>query len=79
MAASVISADGKEGFYQRCGFDVGPVGWSGEGGEGNPLKDVPGGYVFVRENRGVREGEMKEREGTRRLGVGFGGQEVEFM
>ncbi|RMZ77721.1 hypothetical protein DV738_g4218, partial [Chaetothyriales sp. CBS 135597] len=39
IACSVISADGKENFYQRCGFDVGPVGRSGEG-EGNPLDKI---------------------------------------
>ena len=48
ISASVIAADGKERFYQRCGFDVGPVGRSGMG-EGNPLADVPGGLIFFRE------------------------------
>jgi GNAT superfamily N-acetyltransferase len=47
ISASVISADGKEGFYLRSGFDVGPVGRSGEG-EGNPLWHIPGGLVFFR-------------------------------
>lgn len=48
ISASVISADGKEGFYRKCGFDVGPVGRSGEGA-GNPLWAVPGGLVFFRQ------------------------------
>jgi GNAT superfamily N-acetyltransferase len=50
ISASVISADGKEGFYRKCGFDVGPVGRSGEG-EGNPLWRIPGGLVFFRSPR----------------------------
>jgi GNAT superfamily N-acetyltransferase len=52
IACSVIAADGKEKFYQACGFDVGPVGRSGEG-DGNPLREVPGGLVFFREKEGV--------------------------
>jgi GNAT superfamily N-acetyltransferase len=51
VSASVIAADGKERFYQLCGFDVGPVGRSGEG-ENNPLADVPGGLVFFRDAKG---------------------------
>ncbi len=54
IACSVIAADGKEQFYQRCGFDVGPVGWSGEG-EDNPLSEVPGGLIFFRERKSVRD------------------------
>ena len=52
ICASVISADGKEGFYQKCGFETGPVGRSGEG-EGNPLWSVPGGLVFFRDAPGA--------------------------
>ncbi|EXJ73241.1 uncharacterized protein A1O5_03001 [Cladophialophora psammophila CBS 110553] len=52
VACSVIAADGKEKFYQACGFDVGPVGRSGEG-EGNPLKEVPGGLVFFKDKEGL--------------------------
>ncbi|OAP58666.1 hypothetical protein AYL99_07756 [Fonsecaea erecta] len=52
IACSVIAADGKERFYQACGFDIGPVGRSGEG-EGNPLRDVPGGLVFFKDKEGV--------------------------
>lgn len=53
VSASVIAADGKERFYQRCGFDPEPVGKSGEG-EGNPLSEVPGGLIFFREARGKK-------------------------
>ena len=52
IACSVIAADGKERFYQACGFDVGPVGRGGEGA-GNPLKEVPGGLVFFKEKQGL--------------------------
>ncbi|KAK5313650.1 hypothetical protein LTR93_010828 [Exophiala xenobiotica] len=52
IACSVIAADGKERFYQTCGFNIGPVGRAGEG-EGNPLKDVAGGLVFFRDKEGV--------------------------
>jgi GNAT superfamily N-acetyltransferase len=76
ICCSVISAEGKERFYQRCGFDVGPIGWSGEG-EGNPLVTVPGGLVFVREARDVREGLIK-RPPTQRTGKIYGGVEVDF-
>jgi GNAT superfamily N-acetyltransferase len=51
VSASVIAADGKESFYQRCGFDVGPIGRSGEG-QGNPLSEVPGGLIFFKEAGG---------------------------
>jgi GNAT superfamily N-acetyltransferase len=47
VCASVIGADGKERFYQRCGFDR-EYGRSGQG-EGNPLADVPGGIIFFRD------------------------------
>ncbi len=47
VCASVISAEGKENFYQRCGFDV-QEHWGGQG-EGNPMKDLPGGLIFWRE------------------------------
>jgi GNAT superfamily N-acetyltransferase len=58
VSASVVAADGKETFYQRCGFDATPVGRSGEG-PGNPLRDVPGGLIFFKDAAG---GESK-REG----------------
>ena len=47
VCASVISADGKERFYQRCGFDV-QEGRGGQG-EGNPLSEVAGGLIFWKE------------------------------
>jgi GNAT superfamily N-acetyltransferase len=77
VCASVISAEGKEKFYQRCGFDVGPVGWSGEGNL-NPLREVPGGLIFVREKRDIREGKV-QRGDTKRKGRVYGGGEVEFV
>lgn len=66
VAASVIAADGRERFYKKCGFDVGPVARSGEG-EGNPLREVPGGLVFFRDKEGVVVEEREEgcwMEGT---------------
>lgn len=54
VCASVISADGKEGFYRKCGFDV-QEGHGGQG-EGNPLKDVAGGLIFWKEAK-VRDGQ----------------------
>lgn len=50
VTASVVAADGKERFYERCGFDV-KVGMAGEG-EGNPLRDVPGGVIYF---KGIKE------------------------
>lgn len=47
VCASVLSADGKEEFYRKCGFDL-QEGRAGDG-EGNPLKDVAGGLVFWKE------------------------------
>lgn len=44
VCVSVISGDGKEGFYRHCGFDT-QDGWSGMG-EGNPLAIAPGGLMF---------------------------------
>jgi predicted N-acetyltransferase YhbS len=46
VSASVVAAEGKEMFYQRCGFDE-MVGRSGEG-EGNPLGEVPGGEIYFK-------------------------------
>ena len=77
VCCSVISALGRDRFYQACGFDVGPVGWSGEG-EDNPLAEVPGGLIYVREARRVRGGKV-EREETRRKGLCYGGKEIEFL
>ncbi len=47
VCASVISADGKERFYQKCGFDL-QEGRAGQGEE-NPLRDVAGGLIFWKE------------------------------
>lgn len=44
ICASVISAFGKDPFYQKCGFDV-QDGRAGDG-EGNPLADVAGGNMW---------------------------------
>lgn len=44
VCASVISAKGKDPFYQKCGFDV-QDGRAGEG-EGNPLAGVEGGNMW---------------------------------
>lgn len=44
VCASVISALGKDAFYQKCGFDV--QYWSAGMGEGNPLAGVEGGNVY---------------------------------
>ena len=55
LATSVVSAVTAEDFYRKCGFDVGPVGWSGEG-EGNPLANIPGGAILFRDAKHVREG-----------------------
>ncbi|ETN38034.1 uncharacterized protein HMPREF1541_07657 [Cyphellophora europaea CBS 101466] len=63
ISASVISADGKEGFYQKCGFETGPVGRSGEG-QGNPLFEVPGGLVFFHDAPG---GKLDPREQTKEV------------
>lgn len=41
VCASLISALGKDAFYQKCGFDV-QDGRAGDG-EGNPLANVGGG------------------------------------
>lgn len=44
VCASLVSAEGKDGFYQRCGFDV-QDGRAGDG-EGNPLAGVGGGNLW---------------------------------
>ena len=44
--ASVVSANTAERFYEKLGFE-----WEGQrasDGEGNPLKDVPGGRLYWR-------------------------------
>lgn len=49
VCASVISSDGKEAFYQKCGFEV-EDGHLGRG-EGNPMAGGEGGRMFWREAR----------------------------
>lgn len=44
ICASVISAWGKDAFYQKCGFNI-QDGRAGAG-EGNPLADVSGGNMW---------------------------------
>lgn len=60
IACSVISAEGKEAFYEKCGFDSGPVARSGEGGLDNPLREVEGGICFFKDKEGmvVRDREL---------------------
>jgi GNAT superfamily N-acetyltransferase len=49
VPASVVSAEGKEGFYLKCGFnDPGIIGNICEG-EGNPLKGVTGGAILFKD------------------------------
>jgi GNAT superfamily N-acetyltransferase len=52
IAASVVSAAGKERFYVACGFEevVGNV----THGEGNPLASVRGGDILFRDRKEVR-------------------------
>jgi predicted N-acetyltransferase YhbS len=47
VAASVVSADGKEKFYQLCGY--GEIAGCVTEGEGNPLAGVRGGIVLFRD------------------------------
>lgn len=50
IPCSVISSEGNERFYTRCGFDV-VVGRAADfGGEDNPGKDIPGGTIHFRDN-----------------------------
>ena len=46
VCASLIASEVGDALYASCGFE--PVGRMQEG-EGNPLKDVPGGRIFFRE------------------------------
>lgn len=47
VCASLISAEGREGFYRKCGFE-GPVGWASEGKD-NPIANVSGGAIMFTE------------------------------
>ncbi|KAK8200706.1 hypothetical protein M8818_006021 [Zalaria obscura] len=55
VCCGLISALGKEPFYRKCGFGE-QVGWASEG-EGNPIKDVPGGAILFTLRLGKRDGE----------------------
>lgn len=44
ICASVVSADGKDEFYRKCGFEL-QDGFAGSG-EGNPLANVAGGNMW---------------------------------
>ncbi|KAH9871097.1 hypothetical protein J1614_006671 [Plenodomus biglobosus] len=44
VAASVVSSEGNDTFYLRCGFDE--VVGDATAGEGNPMQGVDGGYVL---------------------------------
>lgn len=46
ICASVVASEKGEGLYTSCGFK--PIGWAGEG-EGNPLRDLPGGRILFRD------------------------------
>lgn len=46
VCASVIGSEAGDGLYTSCGFEA--VGRMQEG-EGNPLKNVPGGRILFRE------------------------------
>lgn len=50
VGCSVISSDGKDPFYQACGFDVVAGRCADYGGERNPLRDVPGGTIHFWDN-----------------------------
>lgn len=53
VVASVLSADGKEAFYQRCGY--GPVVGRATDGEGNRLAGrIRGGAIMFRDVEGER-------------------------
>lgn len=46
IAAAVVVADGKDRFYQSCGFDT-MLGRAGQG-EGNPLGVIAGGNIWFK-------------------------------
>jgi GNAT superfamily N-acetyltransferase len=51
VTASVVSADGKDKFYNQCGFDV--LGGNVTDGDGNPMADIRGGNVFFKDKKQV--------------------------
>lgn len=59
VADSVVIAQGKESFYQNCGY--GPVVGRVSEGHGNPLAGMAGGEIMFRDKKVVRDGvEMKK-------------------
>ncbi|KAF2257665.1 acyl-CoA N-acyltransferase [Lojkania enalia] len=59
VSVSVISGDGKEEFYRRCGFET-QDGWSGMG-EGNPLRIAPGGLIYWKDVEYDAEGDIESK------------------
>lgn len=49
VAASVVIAQGKETFYQNCGY--GPVVGRVSDGQGNPLAGMAGGEIMFRDKK----------------------------
>ena len=47
VAASVVSAHGKEGFYEKCGFKK--IDARAGDGEGNPLRMLRGGQILFKD------------------------------
>lgn len=45
ICVSLVSANGKDGFYKRYGIDQ-EVGWASEGGKENPIHDIAGGMIL---------------------------------
>lgn len=59
VPCSVVSSEGNEKFYERCGFNI-CVGRAGDlGGEANPGRNIPGGTIHFGDNgiepRGIKE------------------------
>jgi len=49
VPASVVSSDGNDKFYVRCGFDSPGVVGSACDGEENPLTGVKGGLILFKD------------------------------
>lgn len=62
VGTSVVSAGGREKFYRSCGFNVEDGTVHDEGGEANPLHDVPGGAIFFWDGGKAPEGVKKYQE-----------------
>lgn len=46
VCASVMSSDGKEAFYLKCGFEE--IVGNATAGEGNPLSGINGGAILFK-------------------------------